>query len=1009
LENFVPLVEGGAKKMPGSYFAGATALGGAMFTGSISGHTLTVTAVNFGVIRVGQSLSGSGVAVGTFITSLPGTGTGGIGTYTVSPSQATSSTVIVAASTGKSRLVPFQFSTIQGAFLELSAGIIRIWEGASQGSWSLGLAQSIPISVLNYDPATAYVIGNLVLVGYFFLAADGIKSLSIAAPYGQSNSYTVPITISTNGSDVLSVTVTGTSPNQGINILLANTTPSKNAASLIQSAIRSLGSVNVSNYVDLSQWTVTPSQSYYTTPWTSVSLTTSMWTGTSSVQKCIQNNQFYEFPSVSSLYWQAGTLPPSPGPIELVTPYLEEDLFALDCSTQSADVLWIFHPNYPPAVVERLGANVWSYSLSLPGQQPGEPPYRGTTGVVKTGYSALGQNISLISQSNPAIVVLASSSGSPPFSDGDRVYVNLCSGMADLNEGEFLVSGITYGTTPITVIDGAGVVSTVTMSSPAWYMNLVDPDTGLTVSSATYLQYQGGGFAVKVVALFAAAGDYPACGTLYQERLCGGGSLNNPVQMNGSVQDDYPDFICDPNEEDFAIQFTLVSNKLDQILNMIGTPNALLIGSAGGVWVMAGSNGASLSQTNVTAAKQSNVGVSPLQPQLANDSAIFVSRSTRIVTFLVFDFATNQWGNFDLTRLNRNITLGPTEALSGITQTAFQVEPYPILWFVRADGQLLGLVFNKQDQVFAWFRINMQPQGGYIESVAVISGANIEDQVAIVVRRTINGVTVRYVEYFMPQELFGQLSNAYFFNAGQQLILLPPVSITGIANGVGSTVTTLTPHGFTNGMFVQITGVLGMTEINQDATQAYTVTAATTNTFQLVGMDSTAFGVYAGGGTVAQVSNQVTGMSYLIGQTVVAVGDGAQILQPTVVTGDTVVFPYYANIITIGLPYGLTLRPTNPTLTTQAATSRGMPQKLNRVTLSLYEAMGGQYGTDLNHMYDIDYGPGTMSQQPQMSTFEVTRDMDCDWTEESTFYVTQNEPFPFTLRGLVFRMSANQD
>jgi hypothetical protein len=337
------------------------------------------------------------------------------------------------------------------------------------------------------------------------------------------------------------------------------------------------------------------------------------------------------------------------------------------------------------------------------------------------------------------------------------------------------------------------------------------------------------------------------------------------------------------------------------------------------------------------------------------------------------------------------------------------MEPYPILWFVRADGQLLGLVFNKQDQVFAWFRINMQPQGGYIESVAVISGANIEDQVAIVVRRTINGVTVRYVEYFMPQELFGQLSNAYFFNAGQQLILLPPVSITGIANGVGSTVTTLTPHGFTNGMFVQITGVLGMTEINQDATQAYTVTAATTNTFQLVGMDSTAFGVYAGGGTVAQVSNQVTGMSYLIGQTVVAVGDGAQILQPTVVTGDTVVFPYYANIITIGLPYGLTLRPTNPTLTTQAATSRGMPQKLNRVTLSLYEAMGGQYGTDLNHMYDIDYGPGTMSQQPQMSTFEVTRDMDCDWTEESTFYVTQNEPFPFTLRGLVFRMSANQD
>lgn len=65
LENFVPLVEGGAKKMPGTYFAGTTANGGAMFTASISGATMTVTAVNYGVLQVGQTIVAPGVVSGT--------------------------------------------------------------------------------------------------------------------------------------------------------------------------------------------------------------------------------------------------------------------------------------------------------------------------------------------------------------------------------------------------------------------------------------------------------------------------------------------------------------------------------------------------------------------------------------------------------------------------------------------------------------------------------------------------------------------------------------------------------------------------------------------------------------------------------------------------------------------------------------------------------------------------------------------------------------------------------
>jgi hypothetical protein len=57
--------------------------------------TLTVTAVGSGSVAIGNVLAGSGVTAGTFVTAL-GTGTGGTGTYIVSPSQTAASTTITA-------------------------------------------------------------------------------------------------------------------------------------------------------------------------------------------------------------------------------------------------------------------------------------------------------------------------------------------------------------------------------------------------------------------------------------------------------------------------------------------------------------------------------------------------------------------------------------------------------------------------------------------------------------------------------------------------------------------------------------------------------------------------------------------------------------------------------------------------------------------------------------------------------------------------------------------------
>lgn len=70
----------------------------AAFTASITGNVMTVSAVASGVLNVGQTVVGSGVAIGTIISGL-GTGVGGTGTYTLNIAQNVSSESMTSTST----------------------------------------------------------------------------------------------------------------------------------------------------------------------------------------------------------------------------------------------------------------------------------------------------------------------------------------------------------------------------------------------------------------------------------------------------------------------------------------------------------------------------------------------------------------------------------------------------------------------------------------------------------------------------------------------------------------------------------------------------------------------------------------------------------------------------------------------------------------------------------------------------------------------------------------------
>jgi RHS repeat-associated protein len=82
----------------------AMAPNAAVMTGSISGTTLTVSAMSSGTLGVGQSVIGSGVSPGTLISAL-GSGTGGVGTYALNLSQTVSSATLAALPNASNQLV----------------------------------------------------------------------------------------------------------------------------------------------------------------------------------------------------------------------------------------------------------------------------------------------------------------------------------------------------------------------------------------------------------------------------------------------------------------------------------------------------------------------------------------------------------------------------------------------------------------------------------------------------------------------------------------------------------------------------------------------------------------------------------------------------------------------------------------------------------------------------------------------------------------------------------------
>jgi hypothetical protein len=349
-------------------------------------------------------------------------------------------------------------------------------------------------------------------------------------------------------------------------------------------------------------------------------------------------------------------------------------------------------------------------------------------------------------------------------------------------------------------------------------------------------------------------GNYPATVCFSEQRLCFAGEPNTPQTLHMSKTGDFETFsptgqrplnsrnrdfppedkLGTEVNDDNGIDYAIGSNEVNAIRWMAASRN-LVLGTAGGIFpVRASGDSEAVTPTNINMNQALVEGVAMVQSIVLQNRMLYLSRNGRTLEALRFDFRGDDFVADDLAVLSNHIFGLGTDATVGVTELAYSPERHSIVWGVRKDGQLLGLTYQPDQEVFAWHRhiIGGSFGGGIaeVESVASIpSPGGTYDQLWIVSKRTIGGVTKRFIEFMLPEWTTGSMTltptspaepEAIFVDAG-------PAPYVGVATTLidnldhleGETVAVLSNGGVHPDRVVGASGTVGRIVLQENATE----------------------------------------------------------------------------------------------------------------------------------------------------------------------------------------------
>ena len=736
-------------------------------------------------------------------------------------------------------------------------------------------------------------------------------------------------------------------------------------------------------------------------------------------------------------YSSAGT---SALTIELVTTYATADLFQLKF-TQSADVLYVAHPSYPPRKISRTSDTAWTIT-------------------------------------------------SITFSDGPYLNTNTTTTTLTLGGTTGSVSVTASATTGINGGDGfqtTDIGRLIRWKDPAnnWTFLTITAHTSTTIVTATIDGPDASAATATVnwrLGVWSATTGYPAVVTFHQNRLAFGGPTDNPQRVDLSRTGDFENFApTEPDAtvvDDNAVTDNLSGDTVNAIRWMADDEKGLLIGTVGGEWILRPSEtGAVLTPATVQSKRSSDFGSANIQPVRGGRAMLFIQKALRKVRELAYVFEDDGFRAPDLTLISEHITR------SGAVEMARQLEPQSLIWIALIDGTLICLTYDRDQKVVGWSRhvVGGVSDAGTtqakVESVAVIpNAAATADELYVVVQRYINGVSVRFIEYLKPfWDGPNDQEDAFFVDSG--LSLDTPLTITGITKA-DPAVVTATAHGFADGDDVRLTDVVGMTEVNK---KTYIIGEKQTNDFELfsntkqnttitaitkanpgnvtavahglvstdeigffnvggmtelngngytitkvdadnftIGVDSsgfttftsagdiraainsTAFTTYVSGGKARERVDTITGLDHLEGETIQILAEGAAHPDKVVASG-SVTLSRPSSKVHAGLGYVSDFETLRVETGAATDTAQGKLTRMHRVIFRLLNTLGGFVGPDTSNLDEITFREGgdPMDTAVPLFTGDIEFEWDGEYSSDNHIFYRQTQPLPVTIQAVM--------
>lgn len=487
---------------------------------------------------------------------------------------------------------------------------------------------------------------------------------------------------------------------------------------------------------------------------------------------------------------------------------------------------------------------------------------------------------------------------------------------------------------------------------------------------------------------------YPRSIAFFEERLVFGGNSNEPLTVWFSKIADYENLTTGVLDTS-ALIYTLASDKVNSILWMM-PHDKLLIGTSGDEWIIGSNkNGEPMNPTNTIARRQSSYGSEDIQAIGVNNVIFFVQRGGTKIREMAYDYQTELYQSPDMTVMSEHITNG------GVTEIAFQQNPFPILWALRSDGVLLGFTYEKEQQVYAWHR---QVTEGDFKSITVIPNENEDELWTIVERNSL------HVERFASFSIPSSLESTWQIDSGLEY---QGESETTDTNQTGTSPYTfnVVGHSLETGDKVRVVQDTNYADSYWEdfpyQYQVFNVRKVDANNFYLqnesgtADADTTNFPNSPNGFKYIKlevVVDSVSGLGHLEGLEVDVLEDYASASNKTVASGE-ISLDGYAHYVQVGLHYDSTLSPMKIETELADGGSQGRKKRISQAVIRFYNTVGATvYSNDGDEM-DIPFrkASDSMDEPPPLYTGDKKVKFKQGYDSTAQVIVKQEYPYPMTV------------